>query len=86
MKRVFVYIFSLLLVSSCATCRNYRNGVLKSVDCKDSVVIRETIVYRDTLIPVPVKDSTSKNRTVPKDTVRAETDLARRKPGSKEIV
>ena len=79
MKRVFIYIFILLLVSSCATCRNCRNAVLNSVDCKDSVVIRETIVYRDTLIPVPVKDSTSKDRTVPKDTARAETDLARAK-------
>lgn len=79
MKRVFLYIFSLLLVTSCATCRNCRNGVLNSVDCKDSVVIRETIVYRDTLIPVAVKDSTSKDRTVPKDTARAETDLARAK-------
>ena len=76
MKRVFIYIFIHLLVSSCATCRNCRNGVLNSVDCKDSVVIRETIVYRDTLIPVPVKDSTSKDRTVPTDTARAETDLA----------
>ena len=79
MKRVFLYIFSLLLVTSCATCRNCRSAVLNSVDCKDSVVIRETIVYRDTLIPVPVKDSTSKDRTVPKDTARAETDLARAK-------
>ena len=79
MKRVFIYIFIHLLVSSCATCRNCRNGVLNSVDCKDSVVIRETIVYRDTLIPVPVKDSTSKDRTVPRDTARAETDLARAK-------
>ena len=79
MKRVFIYIFSLLLVSSCATCRNCRNAVLNSVDCKDSVVIRETIVYRDTLIPVPVKDSTSKDRTVPTDTARAETDLAKAK-------
>ena len=79
MKRVFIYIFIHLLVSSCATCRNCRNGVLNSVDCKDSVVIRETIVYRDTLIPVPVKDSTSKDHTVPTDTARAETDLARAK-------
>ena len=79
MKRVFLYIFSLLLVTSCATCRNCRSAVLNSVDCKDSVVIRETIVYRDTLIPVAVKDSTSKDRTVPKDTARAETDLARAK-------
>ena len=79
MKRVFIYIFILLLVASCATCRNCRSAVLNSVDCKDSVVIRETIVYRDTLIPVPVKDSTSKDRTVPKDTARAETDLARAK-------
>ena len=79
MKRVFIYIFILLLVSSCATCRNCRNGVLNSVDCKDSVVIRETIVYRDTLIPIPVKDSTSKDSTVPTDTARAETDLARAK-------
>ena len=79
MKRVFIYIFIHLLVSSCATCRNCRNGVLNSVDCKDSVVIRETIVYRDTLIPVAVKDSTSKDRTVPTDTARAETDLARAK-------
>ncbi len=79
MKRVFIYIFIHLLVTSCATCRNCRNGVLNSVDCKDSVVIRETIVYRDTLIPVAVKDSTSKDRTVPKDTARAETDLARAK-------
>ena len=68
-----------MLVSSCATCRNCRNGVLNSVDCKDSVVIRETIVYRDTLILVPVKDSTSKDSTVPTDTARAETDLARAK-------
>ena len=68
-----------MLVSSCATCRNCRNGVLNSVDCKDSVIIRETIVYRDTLIPVPVKDSTSKDRTVPTDTARAETDLAQAK-------
>ena len=79
MKRVFIYIFILLLVASCATCRNCRNAVLNSVDCKDSVVIRETIVYRDTLILVPVKDSTSKDRTVPTDTARAETDLARAK-------
>lgn len=54
-------------------------GVLNSVDCEDSVVIRETMVYRDTLIPVAVKDSTSKDRTVPTDTARAETDLARAK-------
>ena len=79
MKRVFIYIFIHLLVSSCATCRNCRNAVLNSVDCKDSVVIRETVVYRDTLIPVPVKDSTSKDRTVPTDTARAETDLAKAK-------
>ena len=79
MKRVFIYIFSLLLVTSCATCRNCRNGVLNFVDCKDSVVISETIVYRDTLIPIPVKDSISKDRTVPTDTARAETDLARAK-------
>ena len=52
---------------------------MNSVDCKDSVVIREKIVYRDTLIPVPFKDSTSKDRTVTKDTARAETDLARAK-------
>ena len=79
MKRVFIYIFILLLVTSCATCRNCRNGVLNLVDCRDSVIVRETIVYRDTLIPVPVKDSTSKDRTVPTDTARAETDLARAK-------
>ena len=79
MKRLFIYIFILLLVASCATCRNCRNGLLNSVDCKNSVVIREKIVYRDTLIPVPVKDSTSKDRTVTKDTARAETDLARAK-------
>ena len=79
MKKVFICIFILIVATSCSVCRNCRNGVLNSVDCKDSVVIRETVVYRDTLIHVPVKDSISKDRTVLTDTARAETDLARAK-------
>ena len=79
---LFISVFPLVLLFDFRftySFQNCRNGVLNSVDYKDSVVIRETIVYRDTLIPVPVKDSTSKDRTVPTDTARAETDLARAK-------
>ena len=79
MKRVFVYIFILLLVASCATCRNCRNIALNSTDKRDSVIIKETIVYRDSLIPVLVKDTTAIVQTVPADTARAETDLAKAK-------
>ena len=68
-----------LMCSGCATCRNCRNMALNSTDRRDSVIIKETIVYRDSLIPVPVKDSTTAVQTVPADTSRAETDLARAK-------
>ena len=52
---------------------------LNSTDRRDSVIIKETIVYRDSLIPIPVKDSTTAVQTVPADTARAETDLAKAK-------
>ena len=68
-----------LMCSGCATCRNCRNMALNSTDRRDSVIIKETIVYRDSLIPVPVKDSTTAVQTVPADTSRAETDLAKAK-------
>lgn len=68
-----------LLCSSCATCRNCRNIALNSTDKRDSVIIKETIVYRDSLIPVLVKDMTAIVHTVPADTARAETDLAKAK-------
>ena len=68
-----------LLCSSCATCRNCRNIALNSTDKRDSVIIKETIVYRDSLIPVLVKDTTAIVHTVPADTARAETDLAKAK-------
>lgn len=68
-----------LLCSSCATCRNCRNIALNSTDKIDSVIIKETIVYRDSLIPVLVKDTTAIVHTVPVDTARAETDLAKAK-------
>ena len=68
-----------LMFSGCATCRNCRNMALNSTDRRDSVIIKETIVYRDSLIPIPVKDSTTAVQTVPADTARAETDLAKAK-------
>ena len=52
---------------------------LNSTDRRDSIIIKETIVYRDSLIPIPVKDSTTAVQTVPADTARAETDLAKAK-------
>ena len=67
------------MCSGCATCRNCRNMALNSTDRRDSVIIKETIVYRDSLIPIPVKDSTAAVQTVPADTARAETDLAKAK-------
>ena len=44
---------------------------------KDSVIIKESIIYRDTLIPVIVKDTTVQDRAVLTDTAQAETDLAK---------
>ncbi len=79
MKRTLIYILILLLATSCAVCRNCRNSAPNSTHQKDSVIIKETIIYRDTLIPVIVKDTTVQDRTAPTDTARAETDLAKAK-------
>ena len=79
MKRTLIYILILLLATSCAICRNCRNSAPNSTHQKDSVIIKETIIYRDTLIPVIVKDTTVQDRTAPTDTARAETDLAKAK-------
>lgn len=79
MKRTLIYIPILLLATSCAVCRNCRNAAPNSTHQKDSVIIKETIIYRDTLIPVIVKDTTVQDRTAPTDTARAETDLAKAK-------
>ena len=68
-----------LLCSGCAMCRNCRNTALNSTDKRDSLIIKETIVYRDSLIPVLVKDTTAVVHTAPADTARAETDLAKAK-------
>jgi len=79
MKKVFICIFILIVATSCSVCRNCRNAAPNSTYQKDSVIIKESIIYRDTLIPVVVKDTTVQVRTVPKDTARAETDLAKAK-------
>lgn len=79
MRRIILFMDIALLCSSCAMCRNCRNIALNSTDKRDSVIIKETIVYRDSLIPVLVKDSTAIVQTVPADTARAETDLAKAK-------
>ena len=79
MKRTLIYILILLLATSCSVCRNCRNAAPNSTHQKDSVIIKETIIYRDTLIPVIVKDTTVQDRTAPTDTARAETDLANAK-------
>ena len=79
MKRTLIYTLILLLATSCAVCRNCRNAAPNSTHHKDSVIIKETIIYRDTLIPVIVKDTTVQDRTAPTDTARAETDLAKAK-------
>lgn len=79
MRRIFLFMAIALLCSSCATCWNCRNIALNSTDKRDSVIIKETIVYRDSLIPVLVKDTTAIVHTVPADTARAETDLAKAK-------
>ena len=79
MKKVFICIFILIVATSCSVCRNCRNAAPNSTYQKDSVIIKETIIYRDTLIPVIVKDTTVQDRTAPTDTARAETDLAKAK-------
>ena len=79
MRRIFLFMAIALLCSSCASCWNCRNIALNSTDKRDSVIIKETIVYRDSLIPVLVKDTTAIVHTVPADTARAETDLAKAK-------
>lgn len=79
MRRIILFMVIALLCSSCATCRNCRNIALNSTDKRESVIIKETIVYRDSLIPVLVKDTTAIVHTVPADTARAETDLAKAK-------
>lgn len=79
MRRVILFMAIGLMCSGCATCRNCRNMALNSTDRRDSIIIKETIVYRDSLIPIPVKDSTTAVQTVPADTARAETDLAKAK-------
>ena len=79
MKKVFICIFILIVATSCAVCRNSRNAAPNSTHQKDSVIIKETIIYRDTLIPVIVKDTPVQDRTAPTDTARAETDLAKAK-------
>ena len=79
MRRMIIFMAFGLMFSGCATCRNCRNMALNSTDRRDSVIIKETIVYRDSLIPIPVKDSTAAVQTVPADTARAETDLAKAK-------
>ena len=76
MKRTLTYIPILLLATSCAVCRD---SAPNSTHQKDSVIIKETIIYRDTLIPVIVKDATVQDCTAPTDTARAETDLAKAK-------
>lgn len=68
-----------LVCSGCATCRNCRNMTLSSADRRDSVIIKETVVFRDSLIPVLVIDTTAIVQAVATDTARAETDLARAK-------
>ena len=79
MRRMIIFMAFGLMFSGCATCRNCRNMALNSTDRRDSIIIKETIVYRDSLIPIPVKDSTTAVQTVPADTARAETDLAKAK-------
>ena len=79
MKKVFICIFILIVATSCSVCRNCRNAVPNSTHQKDSVIIKESITYRDTLIPVIVMDTTVQDRAVLTDTARAETDLARAK-------
>ena len=79
MKKVFICIFILIVATSCSVCRSCRNAAPNSTYQKDSVIIKESIIYRDTLIPVIVKDTTVQVRTVPTDTARAETDLAKAK-------
>ena len=79
MKKVFICIFILIVATSCSVCRNCRNAAPNSTYQKDSVIIKESIIYRDTLIPVIVKDTTVQDRAVLTDTARAETDLAKAK-------
>ena len=79
MKKVFICIFILIVATSCSVCRNCRNAAPNSTYQKDSVIIKESIIYRDTLIPVIVKDTTVQESAVPTDTARAETDLAKAK-------
>lgn len=79
MKQAFIYIIIFLVATSCCVCRNCRNAAPNSTTQKDSVIIKETVIYRDTLIPVIVKDTTVQDRAVPTDTARAETDLAKAK-------
>ena len=79
MRRIVIFMAIALLCSGCAMCRNCRNTALNSTDKRDSLIIKETIVYRDSLIPVLVKDTTAVVHTAPADTARAETDLAKAK-------
>ena len=79
MRRIVIFMAIALLCSGCAMCRNCRNTALNSTDKMDSLIIKETIVYRDSLIPVLVKDTTAVVHTAPADTARAETDLAKAK-------
>ena len=79
MKKVFICIFILIVATSCSVCRNCRNAAPNSTYQKDSVIIKESIIYRDTLIPVIVKDTTVQDHAVLTDTARAETDLAKAK-------
>ena len=59
MRRIVIFMAIALLCSGCAMCRNCRNTALNSTDKRDSLIIKETIVYRDSLIPVLVKDTTA---------------------------
>lgn len=77
MKKVFICIFILIVATSCSICRNCRNAAPNSTYQKDSVIIKESIIYR--LIPVIVKDTTVQDRAVLTDTAQAETDLAKAK-------
>lgn len=69
----------LLLVTSCAVCRNGRNAAPDSTHQKDSIIIKEKVIYRDTLILVIVKVTTVQDRTASTDTARTETDLVKAK-------
>lgn len=73
MKRIYI-IGMAGIISSCGVCHKC---IPQQSDVRDSIIIKEVIRYRDSTIYYKVSDTMTTEIAGLKDTVKAETDLAK---------